>query len=142
MKERKKWRIWTAAVIFAGILSLTGCHVEILEDEKVRDVAFSLVDKDEIPEELKAKIEEEKESPMRLTYTDSETEGLYIVRGYGKQETSGYSIQIEEVYEGGNAVYVKTSLEGPGAKEKIVEKPTCPYAAIKIEKTKKQIIMD
>ena len=42
---------------------------------------------------------------------------LYILRGYGKQKSGGFSIQIEEVSKSENAVFVRTKLVGPAAKE-------------------------
>ena len=47
-----------------------------------------------IPEELKEKIDGEKEKPFRLTYEDKGT--LYIARGYGKKQTTGYSVKVKE----------------------------------------------
>lgn len=35
---------------------------------------------------------------------------LYILRGYGKQKSGGFSIQIEEVSKSENAVFVRTKL--------------------------------
>ena len=51
---------------------------------------------DEIPEELKTIIDQKKTGEFKLTYADQDE--LYIVVGYGKQLTGGYSIQFPDVY--------------------------------------------
>ena len=58
---------------------------------------------------------------------------MYLVIGYGMQETCGYSIQVNECYETEGTVYVDTTLLGPETEEEIVKKPSYPYIIIKIE---------
>lgn len=67
---------------------------------------------------------------------------LYIVRGYGRQETTGYSIEVNECYETEHTVVVRTTLLGPQKKEKTHKKKTYPYIVIKIPYTDKQIIYE
>ena len=65
---------------------------------------------------------------------------LNIAEGYGKQETSGYSIEVAEIYETENAIYVQTDLIGPSNDEKIVERPTYPYIVLKTESIDKNVV--
>ena len=130
----------TAALVLLSLLFLCGCTVKKLENEKTKDIEFTVVAKEEIPEELKEKIEEGKENPVKMTYGDGEY--LYIVRGDGRQETTGCSIEVKAVYETENAVYIQTELKGPEKGEEILEKATCPYVVVKIEYRDTHVVFD
>ena len=69
----------------------------------------------------------------RIRVPDGVREGddLYILRGYGKQKSGGFSIQIEEVSKSENAVFVRTKLVGPAAKEEQKGAASCPYVVLK-----------
>ena len=110
----------------------TGCSSETLSTEKLRDIDFTVVDEDDIPEPLEEMIDEREDKPFKLTYADNGV--LYIAVGYGKQPTTGYSIQVKELYESENAIYIHTNLIGPAKDEKIIERETDPYIVIKIQK--------
>lgn len=144
MERKKYFPLWmcmiTAALVFVCALSLYGCTAKKLDSEKTKDIEFTVVKKEEIPEELKKKIEAEKGNPLKLTYGDGEY--LYIVRGYGKQETTGYSIEVKAVYETKNAVYIQTELKGPARDEEILEKTTCPYVVVKIEYRETHVVFE
>ena len=79
--------------------------------EKIKDLDYTVIAEDNIPEELLAKIEERKEDTFKMTFEDQGF--LYICVGYGTQQTGGYSIAVNEVYETANAVYIDTNLIGP-----------------------------
>ncbi|MEG1742508.1 MAG: protease complex subunit PrcB family protein, partial [Acetivibrio sp.] len=85
-------------------------------------------------------IEEKKEKPMKLTYGDKEV--CYLVIGYGRQKTSGYSIEIKELYETQNSIYIHTNLLGPAGQEKVEHVATFPYVAVKMESTNKKIVFE
>lgn len=128
-----------SAIVWIGILlSLCGCGTGELSTQKIRDIDFTVVKEEEIPEELAAKIKEKRETVMKLTFSDRGE--LYIVEGYGKQPTSGYSIEVRECYETANAVYFHTNLIGPSKEERIVEKETCPYIVVKMEYVDKNVV--
>ena len=83
-------------------------------------------------------LEEKKASPFKVTYED---EGyLYICIGYGEQQTSGYSIVVEDLYQTSNAVCVDTELLGPGKGEETAEATTCPYMVLKLQDIDKPVI--
>lgn len=126
--------------IMVSCLGVAGCSVGKVREEKVRDVEFTVVDKEEVPEEFLKEIEEAKEEELKLSYGD---EGyLYVARGYGTQDTSGYSIEVDECYETEDGIVVKTSLLGPEKGEKILDKKTCPYVVIKMEYVDKLVMFD
>ena len=93
---------------------------------------------DEIPKELAEKIEEKKSADFKLTYENDKY--LYIVRGYGEQETGGYTIQILDLYLTQNAVVLHTNLKGPSKDEVKNAAPSYPYIVIRIEHTDKNVI--
>ncbi len=94
----------------------------------------------EIPEEVKHLITDNKKTQMKLSYTDQEEQ--YLVIGYGAQETSGYSVEVLEVYETANVIYVDTNLLGPQPDEKISTVATYPYIVINIGANKKPVVFD
>ena len=139
MKKRR----WTAAAV-AVMLLFTGCSLGTLKDQKTGEIEYEIVKKEEIPEKLKEEIAEAEKSEMWISNADTGNEGryLYIVKGYGRQETTGYSIEVNECYETEHTVVVRTTLLGPQKKEKTHKKKTYPYIVIKIPYTDKQIIYE
>jgi len=120
---------------FAG-----GCAIQKNDTEKLREVDFTVVEEEDAPEELQNIIEDKKDTDMQLFYAD---EGyLYIVRGYGKQDTGGYSVEVRDCYETTNAICVETNLLGPPKGEEIVEKPTYPSVIIKMEYSEKNVMFN
>ena len=131
----------------AALVCLCGCTV-ITKDgnEKVRDIDFTVLAEDNIPDELKQVIEEKKEKEFKLTYQDNGF--LYICVGYGRQETGGYSITVNDLYLTGNSIYVDTNLIGPDPENrelyKAQEKDSAsyPYVILKIEYWDKSVVFD
>lgn len=138
MKNKRKW--WKNSVILIPVmcvLLLTGCGLLQKEKIKLRDLDFTVLSEEKIPEELKTVIAEKGNEPFQLTYSDNQN--LYISIGYGQQKTGGYSIAVDELYLTDDAIHVSTSLLGPditGQKEG-AGKPTTPYIVIKTELLKK-----
>lgn len=131
------------AAILTGIYIMTIlCGCSLLSDERVRlrDLDFTVLSTEKIPEELKAIVEERKAEPFKLTYSDNEF--LYICIGYGEQETGGYSIAVNDLYLTDNAVYVSTTLLGPDAGEKNNKTPSYPYIVIKTEYLDQTVIFE
>ena len=91
----------------------------------------TVMDQERIPEELKAIIEEKKVQPFKMTYSDEEK--LYIVTGYGPQETGGYSIQVKELYLTENAIVFDTELSGPEKGETVTKETSYPVIVIQTE---------
>jgi hypothetical protein len=123
-----------------SMVLLCGCSVQSDDNKKLNDLEFTVISQDEIPKELAAQIEEEKADEVKLTYSDNEN--LYIARGYGEQETGGYSISVDEVYETENAVFFKTSLIGPAAGEKTDNNASYPCVVIKMKLIDKNVVFE
>jgi hypothetical protein len=127
----------TVGMVLVVMASATGCISQDGEEEKLRDLDFTVVSGDEIPEELLTQIDEQKEKPFHLTYIDQGY--LYLAVGYGKQDTSGYSIRITECSESETKITFGTELVGPDAEEETVEADTWPWVTIKLEETDKNV---
>ena len=126
-------------VIFT-MLFLCGCSVQSDDNKKLNDLEFTVISQDEIPKELAAQIEEKKTEEMKLTYSDNEN--LYIARGYGTQNSGGYSIAVGELYETENAVFFHSSLIGPEAGEKTDEGESYPYVVVKLKWIDKNVVFE
>ena len=61
--------------------SFAGCSMISEEDVKLRDLDFTVLSEEKIPQELSAIIEEKEGGAFKLTYSDNEF--LYICIGYG-----------------------------------------------------------
>ena len=128
-------------LLLCGLMLMAGC--EITDGDKTakqKDLEFTVVEEADLPEELKTLIEEKKKEPMKLTYSNSEY--LYIVTGYGEQRSGGYSITVDELYLTENAIYIKTTLIGPGADEKVTQAATWPYVVVKTELREEPVVFE
>lgn len=138
-KWHDSWRIVLSVVWLIGIcIALMACSKGDAQTEKVRDLEFTVMDQARIPEELKTMIEEKKTQAFKLTYSDDEN--LYIVVGYGPQETGGYSIQVKELYLTGNAIVLKTELLGPEKGETAAQETSYPVIVIQTELLENPVI--
>lgn len=131
------------ALILIGVAIMClfgGCSLTSTERIKLRDLDFTVLSDEKIPDELKTIVEERKAENFKLTYSDKQY--LYICIGYGEQETGGYSIAVNELYLTDNAIYVSTSLLGPDASEKSNKTPSYPYIVIKTEFLEQTVIFE
>ena len=95
-------RKWCCLLILTFLLS--GCGMQTQESERLKDLDFTVMDLEKVPEELRDVLEEKKSMPFKVTYEDDGY--LYICVGYGEQDTSGYSIAVEDLYLTDNAICV------------------------------------
>lgn len=99
---------------------------------------FTVVCYDDIPKDFLREIEEKKETDFKLTCISDGW--LYIARGYGKQNTGGYSIAVKEVSVSDNAVYFDSELIGPKQGEAANKLATYPYVVVKIEDAGRSVV--
>ena len=124
--------------VICVLLVFSACSVGKISSEKLRDLEFTVVKEEDIPEELKGIIEEKKEQVFKVTFADQGM--LYIAEGYGVQNTSGYSIEVVDCFETENAIYFRSNLIGPSESEKVAEEKTYPYVVVKLELIDKHIV--
>lgn len=132
----RKFKKCIILILLAGCV-LSGCIVQH-EQEKIEDLEFTVMDPMDLPEELQEQIVARQEEDFSMTYSDQEY--LYIVRGYGEQETGGYCISIDQCYRTKNTICVKTTLTGPQVGENVTTAPSYPYIVIKTELRSEEVI--
>ena len=110
--------------VLLAVLLVTGCSTS--SQEKVEDLEFDIATTEDVPEALQRIIDEKKADPFKLTYSNDGL--LYVVVGYGTQDTGGYSIQVPECYRTEDSIVVDTELIGPSAGEAATQ--TYPYVVL------------
>ena len=115
------------------MLTLSGCGKKEGEITKVKDLDYTVVEEADLPDPLLELINKKKNNPFCFTYKSDSA--CYICQGFGTQETSGYSITVEELFLGTNAVYIKNTLLGPGKDELVIQTATHPFIVVKVEMT-------
>ena len=125
---------------FLLIFMLTGCVSRPQKTEKLRDLEFTVMSKEDVPEEFQGQILQHQDLPFRLTYTDQGR--LYIAEGYGAQLKTGYSVEVEGLYETSNAIYFHTNLLGPEKGEETKEVTTFPYVVVMLDAIDKTVVFD
>lgn len=135
-KYMTKWIKRLFPIIMLSVC-VCGCAMEGEEEAKLRDLEFTVVTEEEQPEALAEVIEEKKVNPFQISYTLGED--LFLAIGYGEQQTGGFSISVDELYETENHIVVDTTLIGPGSEEKVIDSITYPYVIIKTEVIDKDV---
>ncbi|MGN1180652.1 MAG: protease complex subunit PrcB family protein [Suilimivivens sp.] len=129
MKKIKKCLITLVFVCCA--LFFTGCREQKDNLAKIKDLEFTVIAEENIPEELLKAMEEKKTEGFKITYQDNGF--IYICVGYGEQETGGYSITVDALYETENAIYFDTTLIGPTPGENEGKKVSKSYPSIVVK---------
>lgn len=125
---------------FLLLLLLTGCAERYDSTVKLRNLDFTVIDREDLPDELLTVIEEKRKHPFQIFYADQGT--LYIAEGYGRQTETGYSVAVKELYETEDAIHIRTELLGPKPGEMTKEIATYPYVAVKLGYIGKDILFD
>lgn len=124
----KKIPVILCMVFFSLVLG--GCQFVRIEEGQVIPVEYTLVEREDIPGEAMALIEEKKEKEFQVTYQNGQE--LYLIKGYGRQMSGGYSICVEELGTAGKTLRFKTKLIGP-SDDKQKGEPSYPYIVVKIK---------
>ncbi len=137
---KRFWKTcWVCLCLCLPVLFLSGCG-EAQPEGKIRDLEFTVLEEDAVPKALADVIAENKKEEMKLSY---QNEGyLYIARGFGEQESGGYSIAVKQCYLGEDGIHVKFELIGPSRQEEIPKEPSYPYIVIKTEGMDETILFD
>lgn len=124
----------------AMVLLLSGCTSKRIDTKNRQSLEFTVVDREQIPEELVSIINERKTEEFSMTYS---LEGyLYIAVGYGTKDTGGYSISVDELSETDTSVIINTTLIGPKSGEPVNKMATYPYVVVKLEFRDKNVIFE
>lgn len=141
-KWRKPGKRWYGvfgilAMLIAGLAGFTGCQAKQEEEEKIRDLEFTVVGENDVPAALMELIAKKKEKPFKLTYADGQD--MYIVIGEGPKEGGGYSVAVRELYLTDNSVTIRTELLGP-EKETAGADLSYPVLIVKTEFIDKPVV--
>lgn len=110
---------------------LSGCKVTNMASEEKKPLEYTVVKQEDIPPAISSLIESKKQEEFQITYQDGEY--LYLLRGYGRQKTGGYSVQVEELSLYAESVFFRTSLIGPSKEDEPSLEPSYPYIVVKLE---------
>ena len=124
-----------AALVLAAVLS--GCGLIRIEEEERKPVDYTVVERQDIPAALDEIMNEKKEKEFQLSYETGEA--LYLAKGYGRQMSGGYSIQVEELGASSNGLFFVTRLIGPQDLNE-AGVPSYPCIVIKTEPQKKPVV--
>lgn len=124
-----------AALVLAAVLS--GCGLIRIEEEERKPVDYTVVERQDIPAALDEIMNEKKEKEFQLSYEMGEA--LYLAKGYGRQMSGGYSIQVEELGVSSNGLFFVTRLIGPKDLNE-AGVPSYPCIVIKTEPQKKPVV--
>ena len=117
---------WIAAVF----LMLSGCRAIRIEEAERTPLKYTVVDSSRIPEEAASLIEEKKAAEFQMIYQSGED--MYLIKGYGRQMSGGYSIQVTDLSLSSTAIFFSTKPIGP-SKDSQSREPSYPYIAVKTE---------
>lgn len=123
------------ALVLAAVLS--GCGLIRIEEEERKPVDYTEVERQDIPAALDEIMNEKKEKEFQLSYQTGEA--LYLAKGYGRQMSGGYSIQVEELGVSSNGLFFVTRLIGPKDLNE-AGVPSYPCIVIKTEPQKKPVV--
>jgi hypothetical protein len=140
VKMRRFINLLLSLTMMITIIGFVGCAQEDTEVKKIKDLEFTVVEDADLPGELKEIIDEKKEEPFKLSYSNKDN--LYIVVGYGKQNSGGYSISVDDLYLTSNAVYINTTLIGPSKEDLVAQGVTYPYVVVKLEFREERIVFE
>lgn len=129
-KMKERLTIFTITCVMTA-LCIMGCSMEDTEEDKLKDIEFTVIGEEQQPDSLKDIIAEKSAEKFQISYTLGEE--LYIAIGYGEQPSGGYSISVNAFYETEDSLVIDTTLIGPGKAENVTNTPTHPYIVVKCE---------
>lgn len=133
-------RLLRISICMLFVALLCACGTDGTQEKKVSDIDFTVMNPEDITEELAGHIEERKTETFTLIYKDGEN--MYLTVGYGQQPSGGYSIRVNDLYLGTDSICVSTSLEGPSDDNQAEPAPSYPYIVLKMELMDRPVIFD
>ena len=125
------------SMLLISPISITGC-ARGESQKKTADIDFTIVSEGDLPKDLKKLIKKRRKNPFELSYSDGSY--LYVIKGYGKQNTSDYSIVVNGFYLSEDNLIFDTDLFGPKEDADVSNSPSYPYIVIKTEYIENPII--
>lgn len=140
-KNIKKVAILVLRVIVYVVilLVLSSCKITSVDEEKINDLDYEVVEYHFMSEELRQIYDKAVFENKRLTYISGEEE--YLIICYGEHPTTGYDIEIKELYETKNTIVADSTLIGPPKNIQVEDKGSYPALVIKIKTSNKTVII-
>ena len=126
MKKKRRGRVLLAAVI---LMLLASCRITDVSEGERKELSYAIVKPGDFPPEIDQILRRKKESAFQMAYESGDD--LYILRGYGKQKSGGFSIQIEEVSKSENAVFRTDKTRRTCRKGGAERRRLLPYVVLK-----------
>lgn len=125
--------------VMAAFFLLGGCKSKE-EALLLRELEYTVLAKENIPEPLLEELEARKKEEFRITYEDGEY--LYLCVGYGQQDCGGYSIQVKQMslYEG--YILLDTTLLGPESEDVAQQVSSYPYLVLRTELLEDPVVFE
>lgn len=133
----KKICIFLAVAVIIVIICMF-MKITKIDKKRLNDIEYKVLSEEEIPIEILEEIEKYKQESVQCSYICSAK--LYIVVTYGRQDTSGYTVEVNDLYESSNAIFVKTTLKGPATLKEAKEEITYPYIVLSISLSDKKVV--
>lgn len=137
--QSKQNTIAVGCMLLIFLLMAGGCSLVRIEEGERTPLEYTVVETEELPSSAQEMIQEKKDRDFQMTYQKGDT--VYLIRGYGKKMSGGYSIQVAELSVSSTAVFFKTRLIGPEKKNESGA-PSYPYIAVKTEYREEPVIFE
>ena len=132
---------WTAGLLLIVMCcSLWGCSIEKVRAKDGVKPEYTVMKEEDFPDKVRELVEQNREKEFQMTYQDNGF--LYLMKGYGKQETGGYSIQVQDLSLWDNAIHLETMLLGPEEGEELTGEPSFPCLVIKMKYREEPVIFE
>ena len=132
---------WTAGILLIVMCcSLWGCSIEKVRAKDGVKPEYTVMKEEDFPDKIRELVEQNREKEFQMTYQDNGF--LYLMKGYGKQETGGYSIQVQDLSLWDNAIHLETMLLGPEEGEELTGEPSFPCLVIKMKYREEPVIFE
>lgn len=154
MKKKIGILLGTVFTIIGVILLFKITKIDI-ENKGIME--YAVLEEENIPQEINEEIQRYKIEGCKNSYICNGK--LYILVCYGEQTVPGYVVEITEIYESSNRIFVKTTLKGSvimegetkekstrkvigtdKAKQKYDENEMYPYIVIKVDVDDKSVV--
>ena len=132
-------RICLLVLAVCVLLGLGGCRIIRIEEEERKPLEYTIVNQQEIPEEILSLIEEKKAGEFQMTYQSGEE--MYLIKGYGRQMSGGYSIRVEELSHSSNGIFFMTHLIGP-KDDSMAGESSYPYIVVKMAYREEPVVFE
>ena len=132
---------WTAGILLIVMCcSLWGCSIEKVRAKDGVKPEYTVMKEEDFPDKVRELVEQNREKEFQMTYQHNGF--LYLMKGYGKQETGGYSIQVQDLSLWDNAIHLETMLLGPEEGEELTGEPSFPCLVIKMKYREEPVIFE